>query len=117
MARFTSWWLSLRLRSTLAFSVITLVGMIGGCALVVHFAEGWGWLDAFYFAVVSLMTVGYGDLVPTNDATKLFLIFYLPLGIAVGFTVLALLGSAFLEARRRNIERRRGRLGEHSDQG
>ena len=32
--------------------------------------EGWSFVDALYFSVVSLATVGYGDLHPTTDATK-----------------------------------------------
>ena len=32
--------------------------------LVYHWLEGWSYLDALYFCVVSLATVGYGDLTP-----------------------------------------------------
>lgn len=117
MGRFTTWWLNLRLRSSLALGGITLVGMLGLGALVVHLTEGWGWLDSFYFAVASLTTVGYGDLVPANDATKVFLIFYLPLGIAVGLTVLGLLGAEILEARRRYLQRRHESSREHTGHG
>ena len=48
-----------------------------------HWLEGWSYLDALYFSVVSLGTVGYGDLTPTTPAAKLFTIVYLINGIVI----------------------------------
>ena len=48
-----------------------------------HWAEGWSYLDSVYFCVVSLGTVGYGDLVPTTPVAKLFTIVYLINGIVI----------------------------------
>jgi len=51
--------------------------------LVYHWLEGWSYLDALYFCVVSLATVGYGDLTPTTPLARAFTIFYLINGIVV----------------------------------
>ena len=51
--------------------------------LVYHWLEGWSYLDALYFCVVSLATVGYGDLTPTTPLAKLFTIIYLINGIGI----------------------------------
>jgi hypothetical protein len=51
--------------------------------LVYHWLEGWSYLDALYFTVVSLATVGYGDLTPTTPFTKVFTIIYLINGIGI----------------------------------
>lgn len=48
-----------------------------------HIVEKWTWLDSVYFSVVSLTTVGYGDLTPTTSLGKLFTIFYLIIGISI----------------------------------
>ena len=48
-----------------------------------HWAEGWSYLDSMYFCVVSLATVGYGDLTPTTPLAKLFTIVYLINGIGI----------------------------------
>jgi hypothetical protein len=48
-----------------------------------HWAEGWSYLDSVYFCVVSLGTVGYGDLTPTTPIAKLFTIVYLINGIVI----------------------------------
>eukprot|EP00981_Chlorochromonas_danica_P000370 scaffold90_cov163-Ochromonas_danica.AAC.25 len=38
--------------------------------------EGWNFSDAFYWACVTTMTVGYGDVVPTTASGKIFTIIY-----------------------------------------
>ncbi|MEZ4580395.1 MAG: potassium channel family protein [Caldilineaceae bacterium] len=44
-----------------------------------HVDEGWSWLDSLYFCVITLATVGYGDLAPTTPEAKVFTIIYFPL--------------------------------------
>jgi hypothetical protein len=52
--------------------------------------EGWRLLDALYFTVITLTTIGYGDFAPKTDAGKIFTIFYIfvGLGLISGFIVL-----------------------------
>lgn len=52
--------------------------------------EGWAWIDALYFTVVTLTTVGYGDLTPQTNAGKLFTIAYILVGLGIlgGFIAL-----------------------------
>jgi voltage-gated potassium channel len=45
--------------------------------------EGWSAIDALYFSVVALATVGFGDLVPTTDLGKLFTVAYILFGIGI----------------------------------
>jgi len=49
--------------------------------------EGWGVVDAAYFCIMTLSTVGYGDLHPTTAESKIFTIVYLIVGagLFVGF--------------------------------
>jgi voltage-gated potassium channel len=58
-------------------------GMLLVGVIVYHWLEGWSYLDALYFCVVSLATVGYGDLTPTTPLAKVFTIFYLINGIGI----------------------------------
>ena len=45
--------------------------------------EGWGPIDALYFSVVTLATVGFGDLHPTTDFGKLFTVGYIVFGVGI----------------------------------
>jgi len=49
--------------------------------------EGWSYLDAAYFSVMTLATVGYGDLHPVTAAGKVFTILFVFVGVGV-FVVL-----------------------------
>lgn len=64
---------------------IIMVGLatIATGATFYHYAENWSWLDSLYFSVITLSTVGYGDLTPTTDGAKLFTIFYIIIGIGI----------------------------------
>lgn len=67
--------------------------------------EGWSWLDAAYFSVVTLATVGYGDLSPTTPAGKVFAMLYILIGLGVIATFANMLAReriAILEQRLEN---------------
>jgi hypothetical protein len=51
--------------------------------LVYMWLEGWSTVDALYFSVVTLATVGFGDLHPTTDAAKLFTVLYILFGLGI----------------------------------
>jgi len=74
-----------------------IVAVIAGGTIVYRALEDWSWVDSLYFSVITLTTVGYGDLAPSSSASKLFTVFYIVTGIS-------LLGAALNE-----VLKRRGR--------
>ena len=58
-----------------------LIFMVG--TLFYHNVEQMSYLDALYFSVMTLATVGYGDLYPQTDFGKLFSIFYVLIGVGI----------------------------------
>ena len=47
-----------------------LLGLIVALGLVVGLLEGWSVQESIYFAFVSGLTIGYGDLSPTSLLTR-----------------------------------------------
>ena len=61
-----------------------LVSIIIGSGTIFYRAvEGWSWLDSFYFTVITLTTVGYGDLTPERALSKLFTVMIILMGIGL----------------------------------
>lgn len=69
-------------------ALLGLVGVVvAGGGLFYHLVERWTLLDSLYFSVVTLATVGYGDLSPKTALGKAFTILYIlaGMGILAGF--------------------------------
>ena len=48
-----------------------------------HYLEGWTWFDSLYFSVITLSTVGYGDISPQTTGGKTFTMVYVIVGIGI----------------------------------
>lgn len=63
--------------------LITTILIIISGTFVYHYLEGWSYIDSFYFSVVTLTTIGYGDFSPQTDEGKLFTVLYIVIGIGM----------------------------------
>jgi hypothetical protein len=99
-----------KIKTQIAAALSSLIGLIIFGTIVYHYLEGWTWIQSFYFSVVSLTTVGYGDLHPTNDMSRLFTAFYMLIGVAIVLTSLAVIGKNYLEKREGKISRRKDKF-------
>jgi voltage-gated potassium channel Kch len=92
---------------------LTVGGLLGSGTLVYHKFEGWSVLDSLYFSVITLTTVGYGDLTPTRPGTKIFTMMFIIVGIGILLAFVNLVAKHALQggSRRERLERRR-----HPDQ-
>ena len=74
---------------------LTFMVLLTG-TLFYHWQEGWSYLDSFYFSVITLTTIGYGDFSPVTDAGKLFTIGYVFCGIGILVAFLSTAGKAMI---------------------
>jgi voltage-gated potassium channel len=98
-----AFWTSLKDPEFQALFFLVIVTLATG-AWFYRIAEGWSLLDSLYFSVITLTTIGYGDLTPSTAADKIFTVLYVFIGLGL------ILG--FLNAKAaRSTEGRRGILG------
>jgi len=69
----------------------TVFVLLVGGTVFYHIVERFSWVNAYYFCVVTLTTVGYGDVVPKTDFGKIFTTFYIMIGVGVITTFLSTL--------------------------
>ena len=62
---------------------ITAISLLSVGAVFFHYVQKLSWLDAFYFCTISLAKIGYGDITPTTPAGKIFIMFYVVIGIGI----------------------------------
>ena len=88
-----------RLKTEIVVAVSTILGWVGFGTIVVHNLESWTWIQSFYFSVVTLTTVGFGDLVPTTDLTRLFVALYILIGVGAVLASLGIIGNDLIQSR------------------
>lgn len=84
-----------KVRGLLAFTF----SLIGLATVVFWLLEGWTLLDAAFFAVVTISTVGYGELVPVTVAGRLFCMVYILTGLGVFVAAASAVAEALLKRR------------------
>jgi len=86
-----------------ALAVFILLIVVGTIFYTIY--EGWGILDSIYFTVITLATVGYGDLHPTSDLSKIFTIIYVVIGVSLVLYLFTTITRFFIEDETRELEK------------
>lgn len=85
--------------------VVTIFTLSLG-TVVYHFVEHFKWVDAYYFSVITLATVGYGDFTPHTTFGKIFTTAYIFVGVGIVTTFISYTirrrGQKMGERRKRN---------------
>lgn len=71
-----------------------------------HQREAWSWVDSFYFTVMTVTTVGYGDFVPTHDVSKVVTAIFSLMSIPLVLFALGVIFKNYFELRIGSIERK-----------
>ena len=93
-------------RGSLAWLLLLALAVLGVCG------AGFWWLepgahslaDGLWLAFTTAATVGYGDIVPTTPASKIFAVFVVLLGFGVLSLVTAAIAAMWVESQERRIE-------------
>ncbi|WP_053977395.1 potassium channel family protein [Mangrovimonas xylaniphaga] len=96
----------------LAFLVFS--GMIG-----FRIISGYNWIDALYMTVITITTVGFGEVRPLDDQSKIFTVFLILTSIVIVGYVISVLTeyllsqNSFEELKQKNMQKRIDQLQDH----
>ena len=77
-----------------------IVGLVMLLGVAVGYLENWSYGNALYFAMITALTIGYGDLVPTTGLARFFAVM---LGV-LGFLSTSILAALAVHALRQTIK-------------
>lgn len=83
---------------TKALPLVAGTLILTGTIFYWHF-EDWTIIQALYFSVITLTTVGYGDFAPTTAGTQIFTIIYILTGIGVLVALLTSVAQQYIRGK------------------
>ena len=101
-------WTEPQFRSLTRLTVIAITSGVVFYSLVEHLRP----VDALYFSVTTLTTVGYGDFSPQTSAGKLFTVVYVLVGVGLLLAFLGRLAGQVVVTHAERHEHRSGRIGQ-----
>ena len=92
--------LARQLTRTNVLTVLFLMGLLISSGTIVYAnLEGWGWRDALYMTIITVTTVGYGDLSPQTANGRLFAIFFTLIAIGIAGYGISSFAAYLIESR------------------
>jgi voltage-gated potassium channel len=80
------------------FSIGALLTLLIGGTLGYHFIEGWYWFDGLYMTVITLATIGYGEVNQLSDMGRGFTMILIVFGVALFGFLLSTLTRVLIES-------------------
>ncbi|MCX6808238.1 MAG: potassium channel family protein [Candidatus Berkelbacteria bacterium] len=93
-----------RIELHIIFALLTIGFLIVAGATFYKIYEHMAWVDAFYFTITTVMTIGYGDFRPTSSLTKIVTMFYALISVPTVVFCLGLIVEDYFEERVHKIE-------------
>lgn len=92
-------------RIRLALLILAIVVLTG--VLVYKFAFTFTWLDALYMTIITISTVGFGEVVELPPAGRIFTIFLIVAGVGSGLYAVGVIAEFMFEGHLRGVVGRR----------
>lgn len=98
---------------TVIYSLVVTV-ILG--SVFFHTVEGWSWLDSYFFTVITISTVGYGNLVPATAVGKIATTVLVFVGLGVFAVAIQQFALYHMRKREEHTEWLIARLGHKEDE-
>lgn len=99
-------WHGVRTDEEFRILLYMLLILLGSATFFYTSIEHWSVVDSLYFSVMTMSTIGYGDLAPTTDISKLFTVIFAVLSIGVFAAVVSKIVAITLERKKQRHKNR-----------
>ena len=96
--------------------IISLGGIVASGTVFFHYVEGWTWLEAYFFTVITISTVGYGKLVPVTALGMIGTTVFIFVGLGVFVVAIQQFALYHMKKREEHTEWLIARLGNEQEQ-
>lgn len=93
----------MNLNKKVLFSIFSLIIWLLIWVFLFSHLEQWNYIQSFYFSVVTLATVWYWDLSPTNDLSRLFISFYIIIWTWIVVSSIWIISSAIISKKEERL--------------
>ena len=84
-------------RRQVCYALLTILIFLASGAVFFPLVEGWTVLDAIYFGMVTITTVGYGDMGPVTVEGRIFTSIYVMGGVGIIGVAVGIVGGYVME--------------------
>ncbi len=92
-----------RVRGQVSIAIGMAAALIIIGTFLFHHLMDWTWEESFYFSVVTLTTVGYGDLTPDTGFQRIVIAIYVLIGVTIFVTAISIIGLNVIEKRQTEL--------------
>uniref|UniRef100_A0A915K464 Potassium channel domain-containing protein n=1 Tax=Romanomermis culicivorax TaxID=13658 RepID=A0A915K464_ROMCU len=79
-----------------SFVIFVLLGYTAVGAILFCSWEKWSFIDSFYFCLITMTTVGFGDMVPTHESYMLLAIVFIFVGLVLATMCIDTVGTHYI---------------------
>ena len=88
------------------FMLLVLLCMLFGGTVVFMYLEGWSFIDSLYVSMITLLTIGYGDMSPETDYGRFFCLFWLVFGFTYVGRVLSSISETYIQYKTQKMRKK-----------
>ena len=90
--------------TTIVYLLTIIILLVSSGTLLLGMLEGWPLVDSLYWCVMTLVTIGDNSRSPTQELSKIFVMFYAVIGVTTVFYCLTFIMTGIIEKNRAHFE-------------
>ena len=86
---------------------LSILAVLTAGVMGYHFIEGWPWLECLYMTIITITTVGFGEIQPLSDAGRAFPILLIVVGVGTVAIAISIMFETFFQRQMRHFMEKR----------